>query len=94
MNHNLLLSERSEIDAKPELEIYADDVACSHGSTTGAIDQDQLFYMQARGVPRATAQARVGRAGPHAGPGPDLVLLLLPRRDSMARRRPRRPRIR
>ena len=47
----LLLDEDSQFLAKPELEIYADDVACSHGSTTGAIDEDALFYLRARGVP-------------------------------------------
>ena len=49
-NDNLLLSDRAEIDAKPELEIYADDVKCSHGSTVGSIDADQLFYLRARGI--------------------------------------------
>jgi len=57
ISQSILLSERAEFLAKPELEIYADDVACSHGSTTGAIDADQLFYLQARGVPRARAEA-------------------------------------
>ena len=52
----LLLDDDSTFLAKPELEIYADDVACSHGSTTGAIDQDMLFYLRARGVPMADAQ--------------------------------------
>lgn len=47
----LLLSRGSEIDTKPELEIYADDVQCSHGATAGEIDADQLFYLQARGIP-------------------------------------------
>lgn len=47
----LLLDERSQFLAKPELEIYADDVKCSHGSTTGAIDEDALFYLRSRGVP-------------------------------------------
>jgi Fe-S cluster assembly protein SufD len=42
--------------AKPELEIYADDVACSHGSTVGAIDEDAIFYLVSRGVPRKQAQ--------------------------------------
>lgn len=53
----LLLDEASQFLAKPELEIYADDVKCSHGSTSGAIDETALFYLQSRGVPRATAQA-------------------------------------
>ncbi len=51
----LLLDGDSQFLAKPELEIYADDVACSHGSTTGAIDDDMLFYLRARGVPERRA---------------------------------------
>ena len=52
----LLLDEDSNFLAKPELEIYADDVTCSHGSTCGAIDETALFYMTSRGIPRAQAQ--------------------------------------
>ncbi|WP_209427624.1 Fe-S cluster assembly protein SufD [Pararhodobacter sp. SW119] len=52
----LLLDETSQFLAKPELEIYADDVKCSHGSTSGEIDADQLFYLRARGVPEEAAQ--------------------------------------
>jgi Fe-S cluster assembly protein SufD len=55
ISQSLLLDGDSEFDAKPELEIYADDVACSHGSTSGAIDEDALFYLRARGVPRGIA---------------------------------------
>jgi len=51
----LLLDEDSQFLAKPELEIYADDVACSHGSTSGAIDEDALYYLRARGIPRPIA---------------------------------------
>ncbi|NRB36584.1 MAG: SufD family Fe-S cluster assembly protein [Rhodobacteraceae bacterium] len=51
ISQSLLLDDDSQFLAKPELEIYADDVACSHGSTSGAIDEDQLFYLRARGVP-------------------------------------------
>ena len=47
----LLLSAKSGVDAKPELEIYADDVACGHGATVGEIDQDALFYLRSRGIP-------------------------------------------
>ncbi len=56
LSQALLLDGDSQFLAKPELEIYADDVACSHGSTTGAIDEDALFYLRARGVPRSEAQ--------------------------------------
>ncbi len=55
ISQSLLLDGDSQFLAKPELEIYADDVACSHGSTSGAIDEDSLFYLQSRGVPRAIA---------------------------------------
>ncbi|MDI2113490.1 Fe-S cluster assembly protein SufD [Commensalibacter nepenthis] len=50
-NQTLLLSDQSEINTKPELEIYADDVKCSHGATVGALDEDQLFFLMARGIP-------------------------------------------
>ena len=49
-NHNLLLSDKAEIDAKPELEIYADDVKCSHGTTVGQLDETALFYLRTRGL--------------------------------------------
>ncbi|GGL65336.1 SufB/SufD family protein [Wenxinia marina] len=55
ISQSLLLDEDSQFLAKPELEIYADDVACSHGSTSGAIDRDSLFYLRSRGVPEAEA---------------------------------------
>ena len=61
-NHNLLLSERSEIDAKPELEIYADDVKCSHGTTVGQLDETALFYLQTRGLDNASARQLLTRA--------------------------------
>jgi Fe-S cluster assembly protein SufD len=53
----LLLSDKAEVDAKPELEIYADDVQCAHGATVGAIDADQLFYLRARGISEPEARA-------------------------------------
>jgi Fe-S cluster assembly protein SufD len=56
LSQALLLDERSQFLAKPELEIYADDVACSHGSTAGAIDETALFYLRSRGVPEADAK--------------------------------------
>ncbi len=49
-NHNLLLSKNAEIDAKPELEIYADDVKCAHGTTVGQLDETALFYLRTRGL--------------------------------------------
>lgn len=57
ISQSLLLDDDSQFLAKPELEIYADDVKCSHGSTSGAIDDTALFYLQSRGVPKATAQS-------------------------------------
>lgn len=56
ISQGLLLDGDSQFLAKPELEIYADDVACSHGSTVGAIDEDALFYLVSRGIPRLIAQ--------------------------------------
>ncbi len=53
----VLLTDGAEFSAKPELEIYADDVACSHGSTTGALDRTAMFYLRSRGVPQAEAEA-------------------------------------
>ena len=53
----VLLNDGPEFSAKPELEIYADDVACSHGSTTGALDPTAMFYLRSRGVPQAEAEA-------------------------------------
>lgn len=55
--HALLLSEAAEADAKPELEIFADDVICGHGATAGALDDDLLFYLRARGIPAKEAEA-------------------------------------
>ena len=62
MSQALLLSSEAEIDCKPELQIYADDVKCSHGATIGELDADQLFYLRARGVPEAEARAMLVRA--------------------------------
>ncbi|MEM6625888.1 MAG: Fe-S cluster assembly protein SufD [Pseudomonadota bacterium] len=56
-HHALLLEDGGEVNAKPELEIYADDVQCAHGNTTGALDADALFYMRQRGIPEADAKA-------------------------------------
>jgi Fe-S cluster assembly protein SufD len=56
ISQGLLLDEDSQFLAKPELEIYADDVACSHGSTVGAVDETALFYLTSRGVPRKEAE--------------------------------------
>lgn len=55
-NDNLLLSPKAEIDTKPELEIYADQVACSHGATIGELDEEQMFYLQSRGIDAVTAR--------------------------------------
>jgi Fe-S cluster assembly protein SufD len=54
---NLMLAKGAEIDAKPELEIYADDVKCAHGASCGQLDDASVFYLRARGVPEATARA-------------------------------------
>jgi Fe-S cluster assembly protein SufD len=57
MTQALLLSESAEADNKPELEIFADDVQCGHGATSGALDDDLKFYLMARGIPAAEAEA-------------------------------------
>jgi Fe-S cluster assembly protein SufD len=63
MEHNaLLLEEGAEVFAKPELEIYADDVACSHGNTAGQLDENAVFYLRQRGLPEAEARAMITRA--------------------------------
>jgi Fe-S cluster assembly protein SufD len=56
-NHNLLLSRNAEIDTKPQLEIFADDVRCTHGTTVGQLDETQLFYLRARGIDERSARA-------------------------------------
>ena len=61
-NHNLLLSDKAEVDAKPELEIYADDVKCSHGTTIGQLDEAALFYLRTRGLDRREAKQLLTRA--------------------------------
>ena len=61
-NHNLLLSENAEIDAKPELEIYADDVKCSHGTTVGQLDENALFYLRTRGIDEDTGKRMLTQA--------------------------------
>jgi Fe-S cluster assembly protein SufD len=58
----LLLSRSATVNAKPELEIFADDVKCAHGATVGELDRDALFYMASRGVPEAEAKALLTRA--------------------------------
>ena len=59
LNRTLLLSRKAEIDTKPELEIYADDVKCSHGATAGEPEADQLFYLRSRGLDHRTALALI-----------------------------------
>lgn len=61
-HHALIASERAEIDAKPELIIYADDVQCAHGNTVGTLDESALFYMQQRGIPADEARALLTQA--------------------------------
>jgi Fe-S cluster assembly protein SufD len=61
-HHALVLSDRAEVDGKPELEIYADDVVCAHGNTIGALDEDALFYARQRGIPQDEARAMLTEA--------------------------------
>ncbi|SFM94913.1 Fe-S cluster assembly protein SufD [Izhakiella capsodis] len=58
-NNNLLLGRLAEVDTKPQLEIYADDVKCSHGATIGRIDDEQMFYLRARGIDEQAAQRMI-----------------------------------
>lgn len=62
MAQALMLSEDTEFDSKPELEIYADDVACGHGSTSAQIDPEHVFYLRSRGIPEAIAQTMLTEA--------------------------------
>ena len=55
-NRNLLLSDEAQIDTKPQLEIYADDVKCTHGATIGQIEENALFYLRSRGLPESEAR--------------------------------------
>jgi Fe-S cluster assembly protein SufD len=61
-NMNLLLSADATVNTKPELQIFADDVKCSHGATVGQLDDDQLFYLRARGIGEASARALLTQA--------------------------------
>lgn len=62
LNKNLLLSNEAEIDTKPQLEIHADDVKCSHGAAIGSLNAEELFYLQARGIPLHEAQVMLSHA--------------------------------
>ncbi|WP_423067983.1 Fe-S cluster assembly protein SufD [Devosia sp. CN2-171] len=62
MSQGLMLSDEAEILVKPELEIYADDVVCGHGSTCGQLDEDSMFYLLSRGIPKAEAETMLVRA--------------------------------
>lgn len=55
-NHNIVLTEQARVETRPQLEIYADDVKCSHGATVGQLNADELFYMRSRGIPEAEAR--------------------------------------
>lgn len=56
MSKAILVSKNANANAKPELEIYADDVVCAHGATVGELDDDQLFYLNSRGIPENKAR--------------------------------------
>ena len=55
-NHNIVLTQEAKVVTKPQLEIYADDVKCSHGATVGQLNADELFYMRSRGIPESEAR--------------------------------------
>ena len=61
-NNNILLSPDARIETDPQLEIYADDVRCSHGATIGRLDEEALFYMRTRGIPYDTARRMLIRS--------------------------------
>ena len=61
-NANILLSETGTVNSKPELEIYADDVKCSHGSTTGQLDEEAVFYLRSRGLSEKAAKELLVKA--------------------------------
>ena len=56
-NNNILLDDKATVNSKPQLEIFADDVKCSHGCTVGQLEKEALFYLQSRGIPRKEAKA-------------------------------------
>jgi len=64
-NRNLLLSEDAVVDTKPQLEIFADDVKCSHGAAIGRLDEDALFYLRARGIDEQAARSILVRGFAH-----------------------------
>ena len=75
-----MLSDRAEVDTKPELEIYADDVKCSHGATVSRIDEKNLYYLQSRGIARQEAEVLLAFGFVNAlfsGVGIDAVQALL-----------------
>ncbi|MBO4634184.1 MAG: SufD family Fe-S cluster assembly protein [Bacteroidales bacterium] len=55
-NHNIVLTQEARVETRPQLEIYADDVKCSHGATVGQLNPDELFYMRSRGIPEKEAE--------------------------------------
>ena len=55
-NHNIVLTDSAKVETRPQLEIYADDVKCSHGATVGRLNEDELFYMRSRGIPEKEAR--------------------------------------
>ena len=77
-NHNLLLSEHAHVDSKPQLEIFCDDVKCTHGATIGQLDRDALFYLRSRGLPEPAARNLLIQA--FAGESLDQISVALLRR--------------
>ena len=95
-NPNLIVSDKAEVDSRPQLEIYADDVKCSHGTSIGRIDEEALFYLRSRGIGAAEAfmlltqgfANEITRALPAPAVGEHVRELLLAQlhRDSLASR--------
>ena len=61
-NNNILISDKATVNTKPQLEIYADDVKCSHGCTVGRLDEEALYYLRTRGIDKDLAQAMLLKA--------------------------------
>jgi Fe-S cluster assembly protein SufD len=86
-NNNIILSDYAKMNAKPQLEIYADDVKCSHGATVGQINEDAMFYMQSRGIPEKEARLLLMFAFAHEVIEQIPVQPLKERMDHLVRRR-------
>ena len=86
-NNNILLTDDAKMNTKPQLEIYADDVKCSHGATVGQLDEEAMFYMRARGIPEREAKLMLMFAFAHEIIGNVKAEPLLQRIDDLVEKR-------